>query len=48
MTSKGSPVWYLVKEEYEPHIVDKVLDLILYFIKDYVGIEQYDDVASNS
>ena len=47
MTSKDSFVWYLIKDEYEQHITDKVLDLILYFIKDYAGIEKYDDISGS-
>ena len=35
MTSKEKWNWYLIKEEYEQHVTDKVFQLILTFIKDY-------------
>jgi len=45
MVSKDSPISFLLQEAYEPHVTAKVVDLIVDFIKDYAGIQKYDNLS---
>ena len=45
MVSKDSPISFLLQEAYEPHVTANVLDLIMDFIKDYAGIQKYDNLS---
>jgi hypothetical protein len=47
MISMDSPVYFLIQENYKNDAINTCLDLIVIFIKDYSGMEKYDELSNS-